>query len=124
MHAPHPQSLSLSVQVLWKQQLCRLAAQRLHPVSGGRGPPGARQLLQDGGGALRPEGPPLQHLQGGGEQPSSSWRMQRAQLAIQVPRKAGSGQTGGAEPTYLLARKQPCWAFKNLHKATGTSTCY
>lgn len=36
VQAPHLQSLTLSsVQVLWKQQLRRLAAQRLHPVSGG-----------------------------------------------------------------------------------------
>ncbi|XP_063093756.1 tetraspanin-11 isoform X4 [Cavia porcellus] len=55
-----------AVQVLWEQRLSGLAAQCLHPVPGGPGPPGARQLLQDGGGTLWPASAPLQHLQGGG----------------------------------------------------------
>lgn len=59
--------LLLAVQMLWQQQLSRLAAQHIHLVPGSPGSPGARQLLQNRGGALRPAGPPLQHLQGGGK---------------------------------------------------------
>lgn len=127
MQAPHPQSPTLSsVQVLWKQQLRRLAAQRLHPVSGGRGPPSARQLLQNSGGTLWPKGPPLQHLQSGGEHPGSNWGIQRAQPAIQgTPnRQAQADRWGEVESTYSLARRQQCRNFIGPHKTLGTSSCY
>lgn len=101
----HLQPHSALVQVLWEQQLGRLAAQRLHPVSGGRGPPGARQLLQDSGDTLRPAAPPLQHLQGGGECPSSDG-------GLAGVRKAISDRWVGA------------WAPKGLYRAPRTSSSY
>lgn len=108
LHARHlPPPPLPTVQVLRKQQLSRLAAQRLHPVARGRGPPGARQLLQDGGGTLRAAGPPLQHLQGGGECPSSSWGMQRAQPATRSPGKAGSGSGQGCRTHLFIGREIP-----------------
>lgn len=91
--APAPSSPPASaspppVQMLREQQLSRLASEQLHPVSGGRGPPGAGQLLQDGGGTLRPAGTPLQHLQGGGECRSrGAW-------------KGRAGGQGGGDHTY------------------------
>lgn len=65
--------------MLRQQQLWRLADESLRRVgpSGRQGGPG--QLLQNQHPAVWPEGPPLQHLQGGGQCPSggldSDWFM-------------------------------------------------
>ncbi|XP_066864653.1 tetraspanin-11 isoform X1 [Kogia breviceps] len=86
----------LQQEMLRKQQLSRLAAQHVHPVSRGRGPPGARQLLQDRGGTLRPAGPPLQHLQGGGR-----LRHQAGAVPGRPPAAHGGGGHRGGLPADL-----------------------
>ncbi|XP_066864664.1 tetraspanin-11 isoform X6 [Kogia breviceps] len=93
----------LQQEMLRKQQLSRLAAQHVHPVSRGRGPPGARQLLQDRGGTLRPAGPPLQHLQGGGR-----LRHQAGAVPGRPPAAHGGGGHRGGLPAENM--KENTWA--------------
>lgn len=98
-YSPRP----LSVQVLRQQQLRRLGQERLDPLPGGQQPSGARQLLQDPHRAVRPQGPPVQHIQGGGE------RVERgtggASVGISVTSEAKGGRAAALPPQLMQHSK-------------------